>query len=344
MGRLEPRAHGEAPAVAGHSAGARAAFGLAQAPGGAGAALADGDEGEEPGDGDAVPAVTSEPLAMPATLLRPDWAEDPLLDCSLEIRCARAVDGVSVIEAAAPLGHADWKLPVHFVVWDGRHQQWVLPDRFGYYTDALASIQLADRRACLDEAELRRFVQMVQQLAQDLGADVDAPDPARLLAQARDLDRLCARFDVRIGVTLDAAGAAWTGPQLRNAAQEAGFVATGPQRWVRRVELDGAGEDGARAAGAVDLYSLHLDPARMSRLTLELDVAVPPVAAHAFRAMVDSARSLGQALDARVVDDNGHPIEAKSVAAIERQLEQVFAEMRAAGIEPGSTRARRLYS
>jgi hypothetical protein len=44
-----------------------------------------------------------------------------------------------------------------------------------------------------------------------------------------------------------------------------------------------------------------------------------------------------------VVDDNGQPIEARSVQAIERQLVEVCEQMRSAGIEPGSTRALRLY-
>ena len=278
------------------------------------------------------PDVTSERLRAPSALLRPDWAEDPLLDCTLELRCARALDGVSVIDAAATLGHSEWQLPVHFVVWDGRHQQWVLPDRFGYYTDALASIQLANRHAKIDEAELLRFVQSVQQVAAALDADVDAPDPARLLLQAQELDRLCARFDIKIGLTVESTGGAWTGPQLRSAAQQAHFVATDAQRWVH---CDAQGEP---------LYTLQADPVLMNRLTLEFDIALAPVAARAFRAMVDSATSLAASLGGRVVDDNGDPIEASSMDAIEAQLVRMYAEMNAAGIEPGSTRARRLYA
>jgi len=310
--------------------------------------------------------VTSEALVAPGLFLRPDWAEDPLLDCSLEIRCARAVDGVSVIEAAARLLHAPWKLPVHFVVWDGRHQQWVLPDRFGYYTDALASIQLADRRACVDEAEIERFVQAVQDLAQTLGADVDLPDAARLVAQAGELDRLCARFDVRIGLTVESGGGGWTGPQLRAAAQECGFVATGNQRWVQRMVAEvgtlerahGAvdSDDGADRGPAIDLpqaddgrgpahdlYTLKVDPDDPHRLVLEYDIARAPVASAAFGAMVEHARFLAATLGGSVVDDHGRPIDERSVATVERQLAEVFAQMRTAGIEPGSTRARRLY-
>jgi len=290
---------------------------------------------EEAGEQTAAPPmpaqVTSEALRTPPALLQPSWTEDPLLDCSLEIRCAHAVDGVSVIDAASALAHASWPLPVNFVVWDGRHQQWVLPDRFGYYTDALASLQLADRRTRIDAAGIEQFVRVVQELAVKLDADVDVPDTGRLLAMAADLDRLCTRFDIRIGLTVESTGPYWTGPQLRNAAHETGFVATGAQRWVCK---DADGEP---------LYTLQVDPAVMNRALLELDIAVAPVASQAFRAMVESAWALAGVLGARVVDDNGVPIDARSVDAIDAQLSRVYADMRAAGIEPGSTRARRLY-
>lgn len=295
--------------------------------------------GAEEGAGHSAPAnatdpgreVTSEALTTPAVLLAPDWDEDPLLDCSLEIRCARAVDGVSVIDAAALLANTPWRHPVHFVVWDGRHQQWVLPDRFGYYTDALASIQLADRRGRIDEAELLRFVAVVREVAEALDADVDAPDIARLLVQAQELDRLCARFDIQIGLTVESAGGAWTGPQLRNAAQQAGFDARSGQAWIR------ADSEGA------PLFALEVDPASMNRMSLELDVPGAPVEQQPFRAMVAGAQALAASLGGRVVDDNGMPIEEGSLGTVEAQLARVYEEMRAAGIEPGSARARRLY-
>ncbi len=281
--------------------------------------------------GETASIVTSEALRTPVALLQPDWADDPLLDCTLEIRCARAVDGVSVIDAAAILAHASWRLPVHFVVWDGRHLQWVLPDRFGYYNVALASIQLADRRARIEQAELERFVQTARQVASALDADVDAPDLPQLLVQAQELDSLCARYDVKIGLTVLSSGGPWTGPQLRNCAQQAGFSATSATRWLRRDEQGEA------------LYSLQADAADMGQLALELDVALSPVESRAFRSMVDSAFALAAALGGRVVDDNGAPIEPRSMDTIEAQLLRVYGEMRAAGIEPGSARARRLY-
>ena len=57
-----------------------------------------------------------------------------------------------------------------------------------------------------------------------------------------------------------------------------------------------------------------------------------------------AAHQLAARLNARVVDDNGRVVEATAQSAIEAELEKLLGDMRAAGIEPGSMRARRLYT
>jgi len=283
-----------------------------------------GDPEEEPVE------ATSEALRLQALHI-PDWEEDPLLDCSLELRCSRAVDGVAVIDAVTPLATPDWPLPVHFVVWDARHRQWVLPDRFGYYSDALASIQLASRSGALDADVLRRFVLTVREVARVLDADVDSPDEARILEQARELDRLCARFDVRIGLNVRPGAGAWTGPQVRSCVQDLGWRGTGPQRWVM------AGPDERPR------FVLQADAPSPSQLGLELDVALSPDGVQSLPLMTECARALANSLSGIVVDDNGRPIDEGSMRAVQEQLARVYEEMRGAGLEPGSERAWRLY-
>lgn len=277
--------------------------------------------------------VVSEPLRLPAAAHPPGWAEDPMLDLSLELRCARAVDGVAVIDAVAALAAESFPLPVHFVVWDARHEQWVLPDRFGYYTDALASIQLAGRRGTLTADVLTRFLSAVRQVATALQADFDVPDPERLLAQAQELDAVCARFDIRIGLTVFAAGAsAWTAPQLRAAALGAEFVAAATAAgWVY------ADETGA------PLLTMTAEPAPSRKVFLELDVPLAASCSDALAALIDRAEALAGILGGHVVDDNGRTVDAVSMAAVQPQLAQMHEEMVRAGIEPGGVRAQRLY-
>ena len=279
--------------------------------------------------------VAGEPAQAQASAVavarRSEWIEDPMLDCVLELRCARPVDGVSFIDAAVPLTASQWPMPVSFVVWDARAQQWVHPDRFGYYTDALAAIQLASRRSVLTEEQIDRFVSSVRQMAAALDADCDPPDIARCAASARELDRLCARFDVRIGLTLESASGAWTEARVAAAAERVGLEPLVALRWAP-----------AHGPGPAPLV-LSMPMALSERVSLELDV--PAIAADegAVPQLFGLSNQLAAQLNARIVDDNARPIDSQSVAAIQAQLSRLYEQMRNAGIDPGGLRARRLY-
>jgi len=279
-----------------------------------------------------LPPAPADQAAPPSTALRrSEWIEDPLLDCVLELRCARPVDGVSFIDAAVPLTGSQWPMPVWFVVWDARAQQWVHPDRFGYYSEALAAIQLANRRNVLDEVQIGRFVSCVRQMAGVLDADCDPPDLTRVAASAVDLDRLCARFDVRIGLTLESMSGPWSEARVTAAAAQCGLHPLADLRWTLPREPGGAPLMLAMPGRASD------------RIVLELDVPAAQSGSAAVQQLFGLANQLGTLLNARIVDDNGQPIDAQSVVAIEAQLDQLYGDMRGAGVDPGGERARRLY-
>ena len=260
----------------------------------------------------------------------PGWTEDPMLDCVLELRCTHAVDGVAVIDATGALLRLDCALPVHVVAWDARAEQWVLPDRFGFYSELLASIQLANRSGKLGDIEASKFISAVQQVAVALDADFDPPEVPLLRRRAESLEALVAQFDVQIGLTLQPGEGVFNPTQVHKAVQAIGLEAGGGQRWLRR------GEDGQ------PLFSVRLTAE--FRLMLELDVPVVAAAAQPLRAMFAAAAELAVLLNARVVDDHGRPVAPGSIEAIEPALQALYEKMRAADIEPGSERARRLFS
>jgi ZipA, C-terminal FtsZ-binding domain len=281
----------------------------------------------EPSQGIAEPGQSEPPVAA----RHPDWIEDPLLDCVLELRCARAVDGVAFIDAGMPLTASAWPLPVAFVVWDARAQQWIHPGRFGYYTDALAAIQIANRKRVLSLEEVERFVSVVRKTAAALDADCDPPDPERVAAAARELDSLCARFDVRIGLNLRSTGGPWTQAQVDTAACQAGLISIDGLSWV---EVPSEPQIPLR---------LSIDAVVSAGACLELDVPRTAEGAAVVQRMFRLGNQLAASLNARMLDDVGRPIDAQSVAAIEAQLGKLFEDMKAAGIDPGGQRARRLY-
>jgi hypothetical protein len=259
------------------------------------------------------------------------WAEDPLLDHVIELRCTHAIDGVAAIEARGQLERLQLPLPAHLAVWDARAQHWTAPDRFGFYTELLAAVQLADRRGVLGEIDASRFLAAVQQIALAVDADVDLPDARALVAQAAELDALTGRFDVQIAVTLDANAGPWTADAVQAAAAPLGFTAGGAGRWELR--------DDATAL----LLVLGAATLPTTRLTLTLDVPLVPPSAEPLTRQYTAAEALAARLDARIVDDNGRPVPSEAHLAVAPQLAALHEQMRAAGVEAGSLRAQRLY-
>jgi hypothetical protein len=258
------------------------------------------------------------------------WVEDPMLDFVLEARCAHPIDGVAALEARAQLDRLALNLPTHLAVWDARAQHWTGPDRFGFYSEILIAVQLANRHGPLGEIDAARFVAAAQQIAVMADADFDGPDMPRLLAQAADLDRLCARFDVQITLTLESTTAPWSAAPLEAAALQAGLTAAGALRWE------------SRAAGGRALVMLARG-LPTDQISLVLDAPLATAEPAPLGLLFSTAAKLSAQLGARVVDDNGRPVQADAQGAIEAQLAQLHAEMRMAGIEPGSLRAQRLY-
>lgn len=258
------------------------------------------------------------------------WTEDPLLDCVLELRCSHAADGVAVIDAAAPLTRLDLGLPVHVVAWDARAEHWVLPDRFGFYSELLASIQLANRSHKLGDIEASTFIAAVQQVAMALDADFDPPEVPLLRRRAEQLEALVAQFDVQIGLTVQPGEGVVNPAQVDRAALGMRLEPEGERRWLRR------GTDGQ------PLFTIRITPGH--HLLLELDVPVVAPAAKPLQAMFAAAAELAVLLNARVVDDHGQPIAPGSIEAVGPALQTLYDRMRAADIEPGSERARRLFA
>lgn len=333
-GRLEPRLEpriepGINPRLEPRFATAR------DLPDGAGA---DTDEpSSTPAEGErrsaSLPPAPARHGASPAAPAAAAWVEDPKIDWVIELRCTHAVDGVALIDAALPLARLGSPLPMFLVAWDARSQQWVEPDRFGFYMELLVATQLASRAGRLDQIAASRFIAVVQQMAVALDADFDVPDVRQMVSMAEQLDQTVARFDVTIGLTLvhDGQDAAWDRSRLGAAAERAGLTQFEPARW----EL-------TDAAGATVVTLTAHDPAG-GRLTLDLDVPLAPVAANPLKTLFVAGEGLARDLGARLVDDNGRLVSASSMDDVAPQLDALHAEMRAAGIEPGGARAQRLY-
>lgn len=260
------------------------------------------------------------------------WVEDPLLELMLELRCVHSFDGVAALEARAQLDRLALGLPIHLSVWDSKAARWSLPDRFGFYSEMLIAVQLATRHHCLNEIDASRFIATVQQIAVSIDADFDPPDSARLVQQAAELDALCARFDVQVTLTLEALADSWSHGKVDAAATEAGLNEVEFHSWKR---LD--------TQHTTALSMTPAEPFPTQRLTLTLDVPGSTADPSPLSMLFAVAHTIAAQLNAQVVDDNGRTVEPGAQSAFEGELGKLVSEMRAAGIDPGSTRARRLY-
>jgi hypothetical protein len=93
-------------------------------------------------------------------------------------------------------------------------------------------------------------------------------------------------------------------------------------------------------AGVAPEQQLFQVTRRADGITLLLDVPRTPDLARSYEAMVRAAQQLG----GRLVDDNGNPLEERSLAAIGVEVEAMRGRLAEMGIEPGSPLALRLFS
>jgi hypothetical protein len=293
--------------------------------------------GEEASEEPAPPAepedtAAAERAEASAYALPDGWVEDPLLDFVIELRCSHAIDGVAALEAKGQLERLQLPLPTHLAVWDAKSQQWTAPDRFGFYSELLLAVQMAHRNGVLGEIDAARFVATAQQIALGVDADFDAPDVPRLVAQAAELDQLCARFDVQITLTVEATQGPWTADTVQAAANEAEFAALGQGRWESR---DERGEP---------VLALTVASFPTERLAVSIDVPVVRPEGQPLVKQFAAADRLAMRLNGRIVDDNGRPVQREAHFSIAAQLAGMYEQMHAAGVEAGSVRAKRLYA
>ena len=294
---------------------------------------ADANAGQEQAETDAA-------LHAPAAGTAPAAAElatslvDPLIDCLLPLALEAAVRGDKILPVLQTLRLVGNK-PVHYI---GLHVNgdWEPIVHGGVYTQLQGGVQLASRTTALNELEYSELVTRLRGVADEIGAEAEIPDMIDVMAEARTLHRFVTGHDAQLGVNLHSNGAPWAITTLIGALEKQGFDVRPDGRFVMP-----DGEGGF-------LFSLTtnvtLAEETTARLTLLLDVPCVAPARDAFGAMVACARALAGRLDGTIVDDYNQPLSDPALAEIAGQVQDFYAEMEAADIPAGSTRALRLFS
>ena len=204
-----------------------------------------------------------------------------------------------------------------------------------------AGLQMVSRDGAIGEADLIEFRSSVETLAALVGASVAAPEMRASVDAARALDAFCAESDIQVVVHVT--GGPFAGTKIRAAAESSGLVLEADGKFVQRDDSQRmvytlAARDGAAFSAAT------MRDAAPQGLTLELDVTRAPDTRRSFESMARLAHQLAAVLGGSIVDDNGHALDDRAVAAIAAQLDAVRASLEARGVTPGSPTALRLFS
>ena len=259
---------------------------------------------------------------------------DYLIDCTIPLALTTQLRGEKILPALQSLRHVGSK-PVNFA---GQHINggWEAITHGGIYKSLMAGVQLANRSNALNELEYSEFVMRLRQIADDFDADPDVPDMAEVMVTARSLHHFVTEYDAKLSVNIQSNGAPWSVTTLLAALGRQGFDVRPEGRLVMP---DGDG-------GVLFSLSTNVTLAEetTNRLTLLLDVPVVAPERDGFGAMIACARSLSSRLDGTVVDDSSQPLSDASLNEIGGQIEVFYADMEAADIPAGSTRALRLFN
>ena len=272
---------------------------------------------------------------MPPTELA-ECLVDPLIDCMIPLALDAPVRGDKILPTLHGLRRVGNK-PIHYIGF-AVSGEWEPIVHGGVYTKLQAGVQMATRTTALNELEYSELVTRLRAVGDDIGAEPHVPDMIEVMSEARTLHRFVAGHDAQLSVNLAANGAPWAMSTLIGALENAGFDVRPDGRFAMP-DRDGAGNSVLFTLST----NVTLGADTTSRLTLLLDVPCVAPARDAFGRMVDTARALTQRLDATIVDDGNQPLEAEVLDEIKGQVVEFYAEMDAADIAAGSTRALRLF-
>ncbi len=294
-------------------------------------------EDDLPQDGE----LPDEPLPQPLAAARgprDGSAPDPDIECVVLLN-----PGASVASPAlGPLPEAH-----HPVRWLGRRGAglpWQPVDTAaGPWPEIAACLLLADRSGPAHRRDIEGFLQAVSAAATTLSAPCTLPDAAGEAARAEELDQFCADLDVQIGLTiLKGESGQIAGTRLRGVAEAAGF------RLDARGQFEYVDEVGNVLCSLQNYKQEPLTVESLRLLTtpgIVLLIDVPRVAdpVRVFDQIRLLAKRLAVTLEGVLVDDNRRPLDDAALAAIRNQVQATAAALRAAHIEPGGTRALRLF-
>lgn len=220
----------------------------------------------------------------------------------------------------------------------------VIADSHVTYSAFRLGLQLANRAGAVSAARLSDFRDLAREIGAHLQAEMTIPEVDEAASRAVQLDAFCAEVDQMIGINLLPNG---------GITMAAGEIARVAEAQGMSLQADGAFH--LQNTHGFTLYSLcnvestpfqhhTFNHMRVKGLTLLLDVPRVEKPVHRFDDMLELARDLAKELGATLVDDHHVVLGDASLVQIREQVAAIEARMLSGDIQPGSARARRLFS
>jgi len=303
------------------------------------------DEGAEelsamPAGGEMPDVSLPRPLA-PAHAARDALAPDPDIESVVVLHPALPAAGATLAQASA-LRQAK---PLRWLGRRGADLPWqAIDDAAGPWQEIAACLLLADRSGAASRNDVEAFLAAVAKVAAAVSADYAPPEANDEAARAEELDRFCADLDVQIGLTiLKSELGQIAGTRLRGVAEAAGFRLSPAGQFEYLQEETGTVLCSLQNYKQEPFTAESLRASTTPGIVLLIDVPRVSDPVKVFDQMRLVAKRLAKSLEGVLVDDNRRPLDDAALSAIRGQVQTTAAALRAAHIEPGGTRALRLF-
>ncbi len=193
-------------------------------------------------------------------------------------------------------------------------------------------MQLASRKSAADELLVSRFLQLANQLAIEIDADVEMPDIVRVLDQTKMLAGLVSRYDNTLALYV-VTEAPFDLDLLKDILTPNGFTARGENTYVKCV------------SGKTDPYfKISVAETDLTKIILELDIPLCDPAINPLRDLFETANDLSCTFGGVLVDQSKNPITTAAATYISSELKKLAVDMDSQGLTLGAERTVKLFS
>jgi hypothetical protein len=271
----------------------------------------------------------------------------PLIDAIVVLRLSAETTGDGVLSAVPGSRRAGSK-PFAIEALHRSTKEWESPRAGQRYTSVRVGIQRANRHGPLNEIEFSEFVVKVQALADALKATPEFPDMREEVTRARELDLFASENDAQLSFTLRATKALWSPGYIQQCAHTQGFL---PGNLAGRMVLLSQHPESSGTTPVLTLtfdnhaiFAENPEKEALQEVMLLLDVAHVPRDELAYERMIEVAKSLSQAMDGVITNDDGQALTEKAMLLIGKDIDAMYEALAAGGFPAGSPLARRLFS